>query len=163
MGKVELSKFGVLRDSRSKYLYRGLRKEEVDAGMILVPKGIQTFEDLKLITANAGGFYEPRNLGPILRVSRHIEGDKSSGVSTSTNREVAISYALSSPPGKQYVVVINREKARLLGIREIVVKEILPLWVIQKPDDEEVILVSDTGVFPKEIIERVDKIKEKAN
>lgn len=160
MEKLNLLEYGTLKNADSKYLYRGLNKEEVDAGIKLIPKGIHTFEDLKLVAANTSGYYEYRNLGPILSVLNHNQELPTSGVSASTDKEIAIGYAMSSPPEKQYVVMINREKARLLGIKEKVVKDVLPLWAIKKPDDEEVILTYDAGIFPKEIIKKVYKITE---
>lgn len=153
----KITKYGILNNANSKYLYRGLREEEVVAG-ILIPKGIQTFENAKLIIANASGYYDFENIGPIAAIENHINGQPTAGVSVSTNKRVARTYALSSPPGKQCVVTINREKTRLSGIKEIIVKEILPLCVIEKPDDDEVILVSETGIFPKDIIEICEKL-----
>ncbi|TAN60686.1 hypothetical protein EPN16_04785 [bacterium] len=118
----KLAERRTLKNSDSKYLYRGLREEEVDAGIKLIAKGIRTFEDLKLCVAKTSGIYDFENLGPMITTSDHINGLPTSGVSTSTRKEVAIGYALSSPTGKQYVVTINRAKAKSLGIKEIVVK-----------------------------------------
>ncbi|MDP3041983.1 MAG: hypothetical protein Q8N62_04550 [Candidatus Omnitrophota bacterium] len=58
------------------------------------------------------------------------------------------------------MVTINRERAKALGIKEIVVKEVLPLWTIQKPGDEEVILTFGMGFLPDEIIEEYEKLNE---
>lgn len=154
----KITKYGILNNANSKYLYRGLREEEVVEGIKLIPKGIQTFEDVKLAKANASGCYDFENIVPVVTIRNHIEGQPTAGVSVSTNKRVARTYALSSPPGKQYVVTIDREKTRLFGIKEIIVKEILPLCVIEKPDDDEVILVSETGIFPKNIIEIYEKL-----
>jgi len=158
----KLAERGTLKNPDSKYLYRGLHKEEVDVGIKLIPKGIQTFKDLVLVVATSSGAYDFENLGPQKAISDHIKGLPTSGVSTSTRKEVAIGYALSSSAEKQYVVTINREKGKAIGIKEIVVKEILPLWAILKPDDEEVILTSDTGFFPDEIIEKYEKLNGNA-
>lgn len=155
MKRIDLFEYGTLKNAHSKYLYRGLRKKEVDAGIRLIPKGIQTFEDLKLYKTTASGNLILDNLGPILSVFNHIQGLPTLGVSTSTLIEVAIGYALASPVGKQYVVMINREKAKSIGVKEYIVKDKLPLWRIQKPDDEEVILTSESRVFSKELIERI--------
>lgn len=149
---------GQLYNAYSRYLYRGINVEEVDSGIKLIPKGIQTFESLELVKAKPSGAYDFENLGPKIAVSNQINGLPTSGVSTSTKKEVAISYALSRPLGKRYVVTINRERAKALGIKENIVKEILSLWAIPKPDDEEVILTSDSGFFPNEIIERYEKL-----
>lgn len=153
----KLAEHGKLNNADTKYLYRGLNEQEVDEGIKLIPKGIQTFEDLKLAVAKPSGLYDFENLGPKIAVSNHVNKQSTSGVSTSTKKEVAIVYALSSPMGKQYVVTINRERAKALGTKELIVKEILPLWEIPKPNDEEVILISDTGFFPDEIIEKYEK------
>lgn len=154
----KITKYGILNNANSKYLYRGLREEEVAEGIKLIPKGIQTFKDVKLVIANASGYYDFENIGPVVTIENHIKGLPTAGISVSTNKKIAIAYALFSPIGKQYVVTIDREKTRLFGITEIVVKEILPLWVIEKPDDDEVILVSETGIFPKDIIEIYEKL-----
>lgn len=154
----KLAEHGKLNNADTKYLYRGLNEQEVDAGIKLIPKGIQTFEDLKLAVAKPSGLYNFENLGPKIAVSNHINRLPTSGVSTSTKKEVAIGYALSRSLGKQYVVTINRERAKALSIKENIVKEILSLWAIPKPDDEEVILTSDSGFFPNEIIERYEKL-----
>ncbi len=151
-----MGEYGTLRNADSKYLYRGLREEEVDAGFKLIPRGIQTFEDLKLASATTITSLDTKleNLGPILTVSDHINEYPTSGISTSTDIDVAKRYAYKS----KYIVKINREKAKSLGIKEIIVKKILPLGVIKKPEDEEVILTSETGLFPSEIIEEHKKL-----
>lgn len=160
MKRLNLFEHGTLKNKDTKYLYRGLNKEEVDAGIKLIPKGIQTFEDLKLYKSTALGNYVSEQLGPILSVSNHNQGYSTLGVSTSTDIGIAFVYALSSPPEKRYVVLINREKTKSLGVKEIVVKDVLSLLAIKKPDDDEVILISNAGVFPKEIIEKAYKITE---
>lgn len=156
----KIAECGTLNNADSKYLYRGLREDEIDAGIKLIPKGIQTFEDPRLVVAKPSGVYGFENLGPQLAMSNQIKGQPTSGVSTSTRKEVAIGYALSSPVGKQYVVTINRERARTLGIKENIVKVVLPLWAMLKPYDEEVILTSNIGFFPDEIIEKYEKLNE---
>lgn len=160
MKSPNLFEHGTLKNADSKYLYRGLREEEVDAGIRLIPKKIQTYEDLKLFAANASGFYESRNLGATLILHDQINGSETSGVSTSTDIGIAFGYALSSPANKQYIVVISRERVKLLGISEHIIKEKFPICTIPKPDDEEVILISETGIFPEEIIEKAYKITE---
>lgn len=154
----KLAEYVTLNNADSKYLYRGLNEKEIDAGIKLIPKGIQTFEDLKLVVAKPSGIYDFENLGPKIAVLNHINKQETAGVSTSTKKEVAIAYALSSPVGKQYVVTINRERAKVLGIKENIVKKVLPTWTLPKPEDEEVILTSDTGLFPDEIIEGYKKV-----
>ena len=65
---------GMLKNSDSKYLYRGLRREEVDVGFRFVAKGIQTFKGLKLIIAKPSGAFGFENLRPIMAVLGHIKG-----------------------------------------------------------------------------------------
>lgn len=156
----KLAEHGTLNNVDSKYLYRGINEKEVDAGIRIISKGIQTFEGPKLVVAKPSGAYGFENAGPGIPVLNHINGQLTSGVSTSTKKEVAIAYALSCSLGKQYVVSINREKTKALGIKENVVKKVLPVWAIPKPDDEEVILTSDAGFFPSEIIEKYEKLNE---
>ncbi len=147
-----------LNNADNKYLYRGINEDEVDAGIKLIPKGIQTFEGPKLAVAKPSGAYGFENAGPGMAVSNHINERPTSGVSTSTKKEIAIFYASLRIPGKRYVVTINREKAKALGIKEIVVKEVLPPLEIPKPYDEEVILISGEGFFPDAIIEKYEKL-----
>jgi hypothetical protein len=156
----KLTERGILDNADSRYLYRGINEKEIDAGVKLIAEGMQTFEGPKLVIAKPSGVYGFENAGPGIPVSNHINERPTSGVSTSTEKEVAIAYALRRPLGKQYVVTINREKAKALGIKEIVVKEALPLWAIPKPYDEEVILTSSIGFFPDEVIEKYEKLNE---
>ena len=130
-------------------LYRGLRKEEVEA-RVLIPKGIATFEDLRLAMANADRSITIRNFGKSHAVQSHINGWlPSQGISTSIKEKIARHYA--GPGG--HVARIAVSKLAAYNIDQIYVKEHLPIDQILKPDDEEVILWrKQPGPFPAEII-----------
>ncbi len=138
-----------------KYLYRGLKKDEIEARQ-LIPKGILTFENIKVITANSGGSYDQQKLPPIIQVKAHIDKLPTSGVSTSTSEEIARKYA-----GEGYVARISRKNLEAVGIKEIVVKKIINPAYLLKPEDEEIILhwPGKEGIrFPSKIIEDVYKV-----
>ena len=136
------------------FLYRALRKLEIESGYVLIPKSQEPFVSEQRFPATF-----PIMFGLIERhaVREHQWDGKypTRGVSTSLNIEVAKSYS------KEHgvVVKISREKLREFGIKECVVNEILPADEIVKPKDEEVILVQDTdGNFPREIIVEIIQI-----
>lgn len=139
----------------SQYLYRGLRSAEVDAGYRLIPKGIATFENMRLALANTSGGVELRSYGPLVVTANHLYGLPTSGVSTSTNFNIAARYSTSGPEPTWIVVRINRDSLAAHGIEEHWVREIFPNVDPQLIDFEEVILTSKTGSFPKGIIDQV--------
>lgn len=134
-----------------RYLYRGLRQEEVDAGYKLIAKGVDTFEHPRL----------PLNLpfrlseGPTGTVFNHQNGHPTRGVSTSFSIDRAIHYA-----GCDIVMRIDREKAKELGVQEYEVNKILKPERINKPEDQEVILAwNGTATFTTEIIDTIYKVE----
>ena len=142
-----LSTYGKLANHDSQYLYRGLRSDEIESGT-LIPKGIRTFEAVKLMVANASGTIESTSVSSPA-IHDHLMGLPTKGVSTSTKEEVAKQYA-----GQGFIARIDRKIARSLGVKEVIVKDEVPLRVIPKPEDEEVILVGiGEGPLPKEVVQ----------
>ena len=137
------------------YLYRGLRKAEVEAGYKLIPKGVQTFENMNLVSANASGTYDLREYGPLVAAANHIRGLPTSGVSTTTNFETAKRYSLSGLEPTGIVVRIDRSRLAMHNIKEHWVSQVFPSvdWV----DREEVILVGSS--FPREIVDQVYDVR----
>ncbi len=136
-------------------LYRALRKEEIEAGNVLIPKlqtpfkshprlGIDTRLPFRL------GEYEE------YAVRQHQweqKGFSTAGVSTTPHPERAKIYARDG-----VVVKINRAILSEYGIKEYIVKDYLEKFPedIAVPEDEEVILFKEgCSVFPKEIITEV--------
>jgi len=142
-------------DKKNKYLYRALRKEEIEAGNILIPKEQEPFKKLPRLGIDTR---LPFVLGEteehaIRQHQWQQKGFLTSGISTTPHFERAKFYARDG-----VVVKINRSLFNKHGIKEYVVKEYLKKFPedIAVPDDEEIILVKEDGKpFPKEIIEEV--------
>jgi len=134
----------------TRFLFRALNSDEIRAGCVLIPKSKDSF------------LAEPRfpAMFPIVFGSsernavRDHQWDSrfnTRGVSTSTSLDVAKRYAHNN-----IIVKVCRDNLREFGIKEYVVKEILPESEISHPEDEEVILVQEeNGSFPKDIIVEV--------
>ena len=135
------------------YLYRGLRKVEVEAGYKLIPKGAQTFENMNMVHANASGTYDLQEYGPLVATANHLNGLPTSGVSTTANFETAKRYSMSGPEPTGIVVRIDRSWLAKYDITEHWVNQIFPSvdWI----DREEVILENKLGSFLREIIDQV--------
>jgi len=142
-------------DKNIKYLYRALRKDEIETENILISKEQETFEKLPRLGIDTRLHFI---LGETeeYAVRQHQwqqEGFPTSGISTTPHFERAKFYARDG-----VVVKINRSLFKKYGIKEYVVKECLRKYPedIACPEDDEVILVKkDCGHFPKEIIEEV--------
>lgn len=139
------------------YLYRGLRRTEVEAGHKLISKGIQTFENMNLAHANTSGTYELREYGPLVATANHLNGLPTSGVSTTTNFETARRYSMSGPEPTGIIVRIDRSRLAAHNITEHWVSQIFPSadWI----DRDEVILENKSGSFPREIVDQVYDVK----
>ncbi len=151
--------YDLMNDSR--YLYRALRKEEIDAGYVLIPKSQKPFQNHPRVGIDTR---LPFKLGEQeeYAVRQHQwkrNGFPTSGISTTPHFERAIDYAREG-----VIVKINRQLCSKYGIREYVVKEYLDKFPedIAVPEDDEIILVKENGnSFPKEIIEEVIPINPK--
>lgn len=139
----------------TKYLYRALRKEEIGAGNILIPKSQDTFS-------------RPARFGIDMRfpIELHSEtnavrqhqwkqkGLPTSGISTTPHLERAKNYNKNG-----VIVKIDRHSLTKFGIKEYDVDKYLILEDIACPEDDETILVNeDRASFPKEIIQAVLKL-----
>ena len=145
-------------DKHNKYLYRALRKEEIDAGNILIPKSQEPFRSYPRFGIDT-------RFPIVLRdteehaVRQHQwkqSGFPTSGVSTTPHFEKAKFYARDG-----IIVKINRQLFSKYRIKEYIVKKYLGKFQddIAAPEDDEIILVQENGApFPKEIIEKVVKI-----
>jgi hypothetical protein len=144
-------------DKHNKYLYKALRKEEIDAGNILIPKSQGPFRSDPRFGID---MRFPIEFGSETNAVRQHQwqrnGFPTSGVSTTPHFDRAKVYARDD-----VIVKINRQLFSKYGIKEYVVKEYLEKFPedIAAPEDDEIILVKgDGGQFPKEIIEEVIKI-----
>jgi hypothetical protein len=142
-----------------KYLYRALRKVEIEQGNILIPKGQSPFKQHPRLGVDTR---LPFKLAPTEEhaVRQHQwkqRGFPTSGVSTTPHLERATYYAQEN----KVIAKINRLLLSQYHVAEYVVKEYLGSHPqdIACPEDDEVILVkSDGNVFPKEIIEEVIRL-----
>ncbi|MCB2141163.1 hypothetical protein KQH27_00480 [bacterium] len=135
-----------------KILYRALRKEEIDAGGVLIPKEATSF-----LAPFRCDFQCGDNIG---MTEKHAVIDHQTngliptrGVSTTTSKKIAF-----EKYSKRFGVValINRSILRNFGIKEYVVNKILHQSQILHPEDDEVILVYEKdGEFPREIISEI--------
>jgi len=136
-------------------LYRALRKEEIEAGNVLIPKLQKPFKSHPCLGIDTR---LPFRLGESeeCAVRQHQLGKKefsTAGVSTTPHLERAKVYARDG-----VVVKINRAILSEYGVREYIVRDYLGKFPedIAVPEDEEVILVKEgCSVFPKEIITEV--------
>ncbi len=117
------------------FLFRALRKDEIEAGNVPIPKGQKLFEDINFTGV----------------VFDHQAGKLTLGVSTTPDLDRARVYARDG-----VVIKINREKIRELQIKELEINKILRSERISKPEDQEVILTrNNPDPFPSEIVEEV--------
>lgn len=138
---------------RSPLLYRALRKDEVEAGCIVIPKGQGPFA-----AAYPRANPDSRRETPEERAARRQRwrqtGCPSRGVSTTPHLERARRYA----PTDGVIVELDRRLFESYWIREYPVNEVLARFPedIAAPENEEVILVCELeGAFLKEIVTRV--------
>ena len=144
------------------YLYRGLRKEEIDAGNLLIPKSQEPFAaDPCLGIDTRLPFILGKTEEHAVRKHQWLQsGYPTRGISTTPHIERARIYAKSN----KIIVVIDRRLFKQYGIREYHINTILGAFPedISVPEDDEVIIVFDVdGPFPKELIVEVintDKI-----
>lgn len=146
-------------DNQHLFLYRALREEEIDRGNILIPKAIGAFLSRPLLGVDiilGDTFLKPNETSAVRQ--HQLDSDKysTSGISTTPHLERAKTYAQK----KRVIVKIARNLFGRYDIQEFVVKDhfkISPQY-IKCPEDDEVILVTKNGEFPKEIIIEVIKI-----
>lgn len=140
------------------FLYRALRLEEIEKGYMLIPKSQNPFRLHPRLGIDSR---LPFKLGEQeeYAVRQHQwqqKGFPTSGVSTTPHLNRAKYYA----EGERIIVKINRGSLHRFGIKDFIVKK----WLkdlpedIAVPEDDEVILVSKSNNFEKEIIENIIRI-----
>src|SRR5262245_22589396 len=137
------------------FLYRALRKAEVDAGYILIPKGQGPFlaEPRLDIDTRLPFILGPTEEHAVRQHQWKQDGFPTSGISTTPHLYRAKFYARID----HVIVKIDRTYFSRFGIKEFVVKDWLIVDDISVPEDDEVILVTELdATFPKEII--IEKI-----
>ena len=134
-------------------LFRALNDIEVEAGNVLIPKSHEPFlaiPKLPIVLPFILGNREEH------AVRDHQWNGKypTRGVSCTTEWNIALYYAAKT----KVIVRINEDACDHFGIRRFRVRDHVPLELIVRPQDEEVILVYDKdGEFPKEIVASVLK------
>lgn len=132
-------------------LYRALRDAEIEAGNILIPKIQAPFRANPKLPQVL-----PFKLGDreeyAVRDHQWNGQFPTCGVSCTTEWDVALRYAATA----KIIVSLDEAECNRLGIRRFRVRDYVPVELIVHPDDEEVILVSDSnGALPKEIVAAV--------
>ena len=138
-----------------RYLYKGLREEEIKLKQ-LIPKEQGIFMQHPKLPITF-----PINLGKTREnAARNHQkekgaGDyKTSGVSTSTKIKIARKYATDEGKKNGFVAYILRNKLPHYKLKEYDVNNQCP--EVLKPDDCEIILYDDAGKpMPKDIIEKI--------
>jgi hypothetical protein len=146
--------------SLEKYLYRALRKEEIELGYVLFPKNQEPFKANPRLDIDTRF---PFVLGPTTEhaIRQHQwkqNGFPTRGISTTPHLERAQYYAQKN----KAIVKLDRDLFEKHKIMEFVVKDWLEKFPsdIAIPEDDEVILVMEhDGPFPKEIIHEVILLK----
>ena len=138
--------------SRDRYLYRALRKLEIDSGYVLIPKsqgpfvraskfGIDTTFPISLV---------PTEENAVRQHQWKQNGLPTSGISTTPHLERARFYAANG-----VIVRIDRHLLAQHGIKEYRIRDYLlkdPQNVAVPEDDEVILVKEDGGDFPREII-----------
>jgi len=128
-------------------LYRGLRRDEIDAGMMIIPKGRDDFRS---------GFKFPICFPISLdsaenALRNHMDDSnnpRSRGVSFTTN----FNTAANSFGVEGVIVEVDENRLKEYGITKYT-KDDLHSNYVKYPAEEEVVLVmEESGPFPKEII-----------
>ncbi len=140
-------------NSNQKYLYRALRKEEIEAGIVIIPKQQRSFEDWPQIGID---ITLPFVLGPTEKyaTNHHQLGQETCGISTTPIFERAKFYAKKN----KIIVKISRSKLKKYNIKEIDVNESGSFVIV--PEDQEVILIKlDNEPWPTDVIQEIIKIE----
>lgn len=135
-------------------LYRALRSLEIDSGCVLIPKAQSAFRALPRLP-----LVLPFTLGATLEhaVRDHQLHAKfeTRGVSCTSCWEIAFGYAHTN----RVIVRIDESSCERYGIHRYVVKDHLSPQLIEKPQDEETVLVWDTdGCFPADVVAEIIRI-----
>jgi hypothetical protein len=130
------------------FLYRALRPEEIECGRLIPKRQTPFLAEPRLKNVL------PFNLG--FRVEHaardHQDTKETSGISTSPHLFRAEFYAQRH----RRIARIRVEELHRFGIQQVVVAEHVHATLINKPEDDEVVLVRpDVQEFPSQIIDRI--------
>ncbi len=138
-----------------KFLYRALRQEEIENQCNPLSKIQKPFKDNPLLGTGDARF--PINLGETeeYAVRHHQNGFPTKGISTTPHLEIAKKYSRAG-----VIIKINFSNLEEHGIKAYIVKDWLkfPEDIIKPEDDEIILVMQDSTVFPKDLIQEVIKI-----
>ena len=144
-----------------RYLYRGLRHEEIDAGCILIPKAHRAFLAQARLPINLP-FVLGERVEHAVREHQWVEKDKTSGERKPLHKTSGVSTtphfqrAVQNYGRDGVIVKIDTSLFETHGVLAHAVADFVDERFICAPEDEEIILVCDKGYeFPKEIIVEV--------
>ena len=149
--------------SLPRFIYRGLRYQEISSGCVLIPKSQRPFlAPVRL--PNILPFNLGENVEHAVREHQWVEKSDStgkleplfetSGVSATPHYHRALHYA-----GNKVLVKIDTSLFSAFGIRAHRVEDYVPKKLICVPEDDEIILVcEESHPFPKEIIQEIVRL-----
>ena len=144
-----------------RYIYRALRHEEVDAGIVLIPKARGVYQAEPILPFKLPIDLEENAKNARQRHQHNSDKYRTSYVSTTPHFYRAEHYATYSDPARGYVptktiAIIDTMRFDTLGVSGFPVAEDFELYQITKPEDDEIILEYRGGhEFPKEVIVKV--------
>ena len=134
----------------TQYLYRALRDAEIQAGSILIPKQVGQFIAHPRLPITLP-FRLGHRLEHAIREHQWNGQYETCGVSTTPHYRRAQIYAARLG----VIVKIDATKLDSFGIAQFRIADYIGQAEISVPEDDEVILVSATNCFPREIIAEV--------
>jgi len=147
---------------KHQFLYRALRKIEIDANHTLIPKGTGEFKSDPMFGIDTTFDMVFNSEENAIRQHQWMQnGLPTRGVSTTPIYERAVNYARTH----KVIVKIDTSLFDKLGIKMYDVNEVLGFRPsdIAAYDDHEIILVYEKdGQFPREIISEIITIKQEA-
>jgi hypothetical protein len=147
-----------------RYIYRALRRAEIDAGIVLIPKARGVYQAEHILPLGLPFVLEESPKSARQRHQHDSHRYPTSYVSTTPHFYRARHYATCSDPARGYVptktvVIIDTTAFDALGISAYPVADDFELYQISKPEDDEIILEYRGGhEFPKEVIIEVRKL-----
>ncbi|OIO38092.1 MAG: hypothetical protein AUJ72_03190 [Candidatus Omnitrophica bacterium CG1_02_46_14] len=141
------------------YLYRGLRPDEIEKGLLLPKKlGLGLFAQ-EALTPIKTPFTTGKNLDNAIRSHQKWKHGHppTSGVSTTTDLKAAVGYATHKGAHDGTIAFIKRNILAQCGIQET---DTAQNHECLFPKDQEIILFDNVGnAMPKEIIDRFISVK----
>lgn len=139
------------------FLYRGVRLEEMEASRILAKRQGPFAQDIKVpFVVGSQTVIGPSVDNAAKNHQKNVGANRglfeTSGVSTTTEREIAARFATNNGTRDGFMVVIHRDLLAQYGVSEYDV--VARSSEVQKPEEKEVILFMENGgPFPEEIID----------